>query len=198
MIPIRLHLFFYLFLTLFSCHTAKKSAVALTHYKDWKSYQSKVFQEELKTVCKNWPEQWNKCPDGKSDWECIDSIDIQGDIMQLEKLKELYAPDTGKHFKMAVIHNFSYGFNQWYCETFLIRVNHAWRGKEIYKSGPYDSLAVLMDEKPVEKDVMFHQTDMTYYMKLKSGTFAYNGDIKIMTILNEKYEILYSHMALYP
>ena len=136
---------------LFSCHVTEKSSVPLVNYSNWKSFVSKIFEAELVVVCKNWPKEWDKCPDGVLDWETIDSIDINNDIVLIDGLKKSLNIKENKPCKIAVIHDFDEGFNSWYTETFLIKFGTKWKGKKISRSAPPGSLADLMDEKPIEK-----------------------------------------------
>ncbi len=193
-----IRLIFFLILSLFSCRVTEKSNVTLVNYRDWKSFVSKIFEAELVIVCKNWPKEWDECPDGVLDWEAIDSINIRNDITLIDGLKKSFGIKENKPCKVALIHEFDEGFNSWYIETFLIKSGTKWKGKKLSRSAPPGSLADLMDEKPIEKAVDFSEDEIDYYRKLKSGTFAHNGGIKIITFLNEKNEITGCHMVLYP
>ena len=168
-------------------------------YKDWKLHASKVFAKELLIVRKRRPKAWGECPKnfGVYEWAQIDSINIDHDISVIDELKKSHGIAGTKTCEIAVIHRFDQGFNSWYCETFLIKSGEEWKGIEICRSSP-GNLAELLKETPTQKEAVFEQENIDYFSKLKSGTYAYQGDTKILTFINERYEITGFYMALYP
>ncbi len=168
---------------LFSCCISGKNAKLLVPYQDWKNVVSKKIEPELAMVCEKWPKEWEDCPDGKYEWEAISAIDIAHNIFILDSLRNSFEIKGNAIDRMIVIHEFDEGFNSWYRETFLIKKGKKWLGVEYVRFDPPGSLKDLLAQSPRVGFAKFTREDIQYYLRLKSGTFAFNGGIKIITFL---------------